>query len=127
MKEFLFSIKNEKDAKESLSPEDHRAFLQGCESYIANLQAQGKLVAAQPLVREGVVLSQTPSGWKSEDIRGLSRVQVGYYHIRAADFQEAVEIAKQNPEFQYVPSATIEVREVKTKETGTGFVYPVQG
>jgi hypothetical protein len=38
--------------------------------------------------------------------------------------QEAINIAKENPEFEYVPSASIEVRPIKTKESETGFVYP---
>jgi hypothetical protein len=47
-----------------------------------------------------------------------------YYHIRANDIREAVAIARDNPEFEYVPSATIEIRPVKTKEEKTAFVYP---
>ena len=49
---------------------------------------------------------------------------MGYYHILANDLDEAVRIAKNNPEFEFVPSASIEVRPVKTKEKETGFVYP---
>jgi len=33
-------------------------------------------------------------------------------------------MAKENPEFEYVPSASIEIRPVKTKEDQTKFVYP---
>jgi hypothetical protein len=39
---------------------------------------------------------------------------------------EAVEIAKHNPEFVFSATARIEVRPIKTKETTTGFVYPQQ-
>jgi len=39
--------------------------------------------------------------------------------------EEAIKIAKVNPEFKFVPSATIEVRPIKTKETETGFAYLV--
>jgi len=53
-------------------------------------------------------------------------VQVGYYHILAGDLDEAITIAKENPEFEYVPSASIEVRPIKTKEAETGFVYPTK-
>jgi len=49
-------------------------------------------------------------------------VQVGYYHILANDIDEAIAIAKENPEFAYVPSATIEVRPAKMKEEKTNFV-----
>lgn len=45
-------------------------------------------------------------------------------HIKAKDPQETIHIAKNNPEFDYVPSATIEIRRIKTKEVETGFVYP---
>jgi hypothetical protein len=127
MKEFMFYIRNDKGAKESLSESDHLAFIKKCESYISSLTAQRKMISAQPLVREGVVLSKKANGWNSESIKSSTTVQVGYYHIRAADLDEAVEIAKQNPEFQYVPSASIEVREVKTKEKETGFTYPKEG
>jgi len=45
-------------------------------------------------------------------------------YILAHDIEEAIDIAKDNPEFEYVPSASIEVRPVKTKEAETGFEYP---
>ena len=51
-------------------------------------------------------------------------MQVGYYHILANDIDEAVAMAKENPEFEYVLSASIEVRPIKMKEEKTDFVYP---
>ena len=51
-------------------------------------------------------------------------MQVGYYHIIAQNMNQAIEIAMQNPEFEFVPSASIEVRPIKTKEEQTNFVYP---
>lgn len=124
MKEYMLLIRNEGDAKASLSPDEHRNFIQQCEIYIGRLKKDGKLLAAQPLVREGVILSATKEGWKEISLNPGTLVQVGYYHILAKDLQEATAIAKDNPEFEYVPSATIEIRPVKMKETETGFVYP---
>jgi len=124
MKEFMFYIRNEKDAKKSLTDEQHLAFIKKCESYIGSLKSENKLIAAQPIVREGVVLKKSGSGWTEKDIAADRETQVGYYHILANDIDEAIKIAKDNPEFEYVPSATIEVRPVKTKESETGFVYP---
>jgi hypothetical protein len=124
MKEFMFYIRNEKDAKKSLSAEEHLAFIKKCESYIGILKNENKLVAAQPIVREGVVIRRSGNGWMEKDIVGNTEVQVGYYHILAKDINEAIQIAKDNPEFEYVPSASIEVRPIKTKESETGFVYP---
>jgi hypothetical protein len=124
MKEFMFYIRNEKDAKLSLSAEEHLAFIKQCEVYIGKIKAAGKLIAAQPIVREGVVLKKEGDAWQSRDITTDKETQVGYYHILAHDLDDAIAIAKENPEFAYVPSATIEVRPIKTKETETGFVYP---
>ena len=124
MKEFMFYIRNAKDAKLSLTPEQHLAFIKQCEVYIGKLKSENKLIAAQPIVREGVVIKKSADTWTEKDIVADSETQVGYYHIRANDIQEAIKIAKNNPEFEYVPSATIEVRPIKTKEVETGFVYP---
>ncbi len=40
--------------------------------------------------------------------------------------EDALKIAKENPEFEFVPSATIEIRPIKTKEIDTGFIYPTK-
>jgi len=50
-------------------------------------------------------------------------IQVGYYHIVAAHADEAVAIAKRNPEFEFSDTAQVEVRMIKGSEAGTGFVY----
>ena len=126
MKEFMFYIRNEKDAKKTLTEDQHLAFIKQCEVYIGKLKSENKLIAAQPIVREGVVLKKTDNGWSEKDIAIDKETQVGYYHILAKDLDEAISIAKENPEFAYVPSATIEVRPIKTKEIETGFVYPTQ-
>lgn len=126
MKEFMFYIRNEKDAKESLTEDQHLAFIKQCETYIGVLKSESRLIAAQPIVREGVVLKKTNDGWMEKDIAADRETQVGYYHILATDLDEAIKIAKDNPEFAFVPSATIEVRPVKTEETETGFVYPTK-
>jgi hypothetical protein len=124
MKEFMFYIRNERDAKKSLTSEEHLAFIKKCEIYISDLKRDNRLLSAQPLIREGVVISKSNDDWKEKTIETDREVQVGYYHILAKDIDEAIRIAKDNPEFVYVSSATIEVREVKTKENETGFVYP---
>ena len=124
MKEYLFYIKNNSDAKKELSPEEHLAFIQKCELYITDLMNQELLIAAQPLVREGVLLSKSNGPWELTPLRVDQECQVGYYHIRATSIDQAIAIAKKNPEFDYVPSASIEIHEIKTKETETNFVYP---
>ncbi len=124
MKEFMLYIRNAGDAKAALTPDEHLAFIKKCEVYIGQLKAEGKLIAAQPIVREGFVVSRNGDGWTSVAIDPSKEVQVGYYHIRANDIQEAMAMAKDNPEFEFVPSASIEVRPIKMKEEQTNFVYP---
>lgn len=124
MKEFMFYIRNKKDAKSSLTAAQHLAFVKKCEIYIGILKNENKLIAAQPLIREGVLISKTNGEWVEMNIDKDIEVQVGYYHIFANDMEEAIKIAKDNPEFEYVSSASIEVRPIKTEESETGFVYP---
>jgi hypothetical protein len=123
-KEYMFYIRNAGDAKAALSAEEHLAFIKKCEVYISRLKKEGKLVAAQPLIREGIVISKSDKNWNLNPVDPRKEVQVGYYHIIANDIAEATEIAKENPEFEYVPSASIEIRPVKAKEEKTQFVYP---
>jgi len=52
-------------------------------------------------------------------------VIVGYYHILGEDLNDAIAIAKGNPEFEYGTTARIEVRPIKAKEESTGFAYPM--
>jgi len=124
MKEFMFLIRNLGDSKSQWSPEIHGEFLKACEAYIGVLETERKLIAAQPLSREGCVISGSKVSLIESPINEKSEIQVGYYHIFAKDLDEAIAIAKRNPEFEYTTTAKIEVRPIKTAEKTTGFVYP---
>jgi hypothetical protein len=124
MKEYMLYIRNAGDAKAALTTDEHLAFIKKCENYIGRLKAENKLIAAQPIVREGFIVSKDANGWTKTKVDPTKEVQVGYYHIRANDMEEAIEMAKDNPEFEFIPSASIEVRPIKMKEEATGFVYP---
>jgi hypothetical protein len=123
-KEFMHIILNAGDDKSALTAEQHLAFIKKCEAYIAGLKEAGTLIAAQPIIREGWVLSKKDNCWANIPVDPGEQVQVGYYHILANDMEEAIKIAKDNPEFEFVPSASIEVRPIKMKEEETNFVYP---
>lgn len=120
----MLYIRNAGDAKAALTAADHLAFIKQCEVYINDLKADDNLIAAQPIMREGYIISKHENDWAKTPIDPTKEVQVGYYHIRANNIEEAISIAKDNPEFAFVPSATIEVRPVKMKEEETNFVYP---
>jgi len=124
MKEFMLLIRNESDSKDAFSPEQNQAFLKACEVYIENLKKNGNLKKAQPLVREGKMISGSNGAWKDGPFNESKEVIVGYYHILAKDLDEAVAIAKGNPEFAFTSTARIEVRPIKTAEATTAYVYP---
>jgi len=100
------------DAKTALSQDEHLAFVKKCEVYIGRLKAEDKLITAQPVVREGFIVTKNKDGWSKMVIDPAKEVQVGYYDVKANDIEEAV------------PSAGIEMRPIKIKEEQTNFIYP---
>ena len=124
MKEFMLNIFNEMDHQAKWPPEQHQQFLKQCEKYIGELKKGGKLISAQPLVREGKIIAGKKGALKESPFNETREVQVGYYHILAKDLDEAVAIAKDNPEFEFSTTARVEVRPIKMKEESTGYVYP---
>jgi hypothetical protein len=120
----MLYVRNKGNAKQAMTDDVHLAFVKKCEVYINKLRADGNLVAAQPLGTEGFIITKNAEGWGKLPVDGSGWVNVGYYHIMAKDMKEAIELAKGNPEFEYVPSASIEVRSIKIKEEKTAFVYP---
>ena len=122
----MLLIRNESDSKSHFSPEKTQQFLNACTVYINSLTKEGKIKSAQPLVREGKLISGSKGAWKDGPFNESKEVIVGYYHLVAKDLAEAIEIAKGNPEFEYTSSARIEVRPIKIKEESTGFEYPTE-
>ncbi len=123
-KGFTLYIRNAGDARAAITGEEHLAFVKKCEVYIQRLKAEDKLVVAQPIIREGFIISKNKEGWAKMKIDPTQEVQAGYYHIMANDMDEAIAIARDNPEFEFVPSASIEIRPIKVKEEQASFVYP---
>ena len=112
-KEFLLRILNVSDSFDKLLDEKKPEFLKSCETYIGKLKQDGTLIAAMPLVREGVIVSFDNGAWTEKTFKETLEVQVGYYHILAEDMDEAIAIAKENPEFAYSGTARIEVRNMQ--------------
>lgn len=112
----MLYIKNGGDPRASLNEDKLEEFYKKREAYVGLLQFEGKLINSQPLLREGVKLSKTNDEWITVPIDPATEVQVAYYHIFAQDINEAIAIAKRSPEFEYIPTATIEIRPVKMRE-----------
>jgi len=124
MPEFMLLVQNQANHQSDWLPERHLSFVKQCEAYIGELKSAGKLIAAQPLIKEGRTISRSGGSWIESPLEPRGLIQVGYYHIVANDADEAVAIAKRNPEFEYSPTARVEVRMIKGSEAKTGFVYP---
>jgi hypothetical protein len=124
MKEFMLLIRNGGDSKAAFSPEKNQDFLNACRVYIEKLTKNGNLKRAQPLIREGKMLSGSNNQWMETSFNEGKEVIVGYYHILANNLDDAIAIAKGNPEFEYTTTARIEVRPVKTMEESTSYAYP---
>lgn len=120
----MLLIRNDGDGKSGLSAEQQLRFLNDCMVYIQNLTKNGKLKGAQPLIREGKMVSGRPGAFKDGPYNESKEIIVGYYHIVAKDMDEAIAIAQGNPEFAYIKGAKIEVRPIKSVEESTSFVYP---
>ena len=125
MKEFMLLIHNDANSKLAFTPDRERDFLDACRVYIENMRKNDQLISAQPLVREGIMLSGHDGHWEKASYRENKEVIVGYYHIKANDLDQAIAIAKGNPEFEYTHTARIEVRPIKMKEETTEYLYPV--
>ncbi len=125
MKEFMLLIRNEIDHQKGWQPEKTERFLKACEVYIDGLKKAGKLMSAQPMVREGTMVSGAKGAFRESQFNEAREVIVGYYHVLAEDLKDAVAIAKANPEFEFSTTARVEVRPIKMKEEKTKFVYPV--
>jgi hypothetical protein len=124
MNDYVLRILNRGDHQKTWTAERHLLFVQQCEAYINGLKRDGRLQAAQPLIKDGAVLSKSAGDWKITPLNTAEEIQVGYYHVRAENLKEAIEIAKRNPEFEYSTTARVEVRPLKAEEDSTGFVYP---
>jgi len=93
-------------------------------TYIEDLKKKGHLKGAQPLAREGKMISGKPGTFKDGPYNETKETIVGYYHILAKDMDEAISIAKRNPEFAFIKGSKIEVRPIKTKEEAINYDYP---
>lgn len=124
MEEYLLLITNKLDEKSSWTKDKHQQFIKSCEDYMDKLMSNSQLISAQPLVREGTIVTKQNGSFTDKALNAQDEIHVGYYHITASNFDKAVEIAKKNPEFEYCTSAKIEVRPINPKDEISGFVYP---
>ncbi len=120
----MLLIYRQRDGKTNQSPEELQKFLKSVQAYITDLMESGKLKRAQPLGNEGVMISGTPGAFKDGPYNESKEIVVGYYHIIAKDLDEAIAIAKGNPEFAFTGHTSIEVRPIRLMEESISYTYP---
>ena len=76
--EYMLYIRNAGDAKAALTANEHLAFIKQCELYISRLKSKGKLIAAQPIVQKGFIISKVENGWTKIALDPTKEVQHGY-------------------------------------------------
>lgn len=114
MQKFMLLYKGgDPDWMENTSPEDMAASMEKWGDWMAGLEQKGQLEnGGSPLSYEGKSL--TKDGVITDIAASeLKELVTGYSIVRAHNMQEAIEIAKSCPIFNY-PDITVDIREVLT-------------
>jgi len=115
MKEFLLLIRQDGDTLNNMSPEELQNHAQKFAAYIGKLMKEGKLKSAQPLEGGGKIVSGKKGVTKDGPFNESKEVVAGYFLVLASDIDEAVEIARANPVFEY-GEGKIEIRPIRKLE-----------
>ena len=94
-----------------LSPEELQKAMSQFKDWFERLTAEGKLKAAQPLVREGRIVSGKQGRVVADGPFAESKEAIGgYFLLSANSLDEAIAVAKSAPSLEY--GTQIEVRPV---------------
>lgn len=111
MKEFMLFIRAKGNPIGNLPKEKQEEHIKKIGGYIQDLVTQGKMKNAQPLIPNGLILSNLDGDFINQAINEKEEMIVGYYHIQAENMNEAIKIAKSDPRFDD-GKWRIEIREV---------------
>lgn len=112
MNQYLLILRDEPQSFTDLSPEEMQAVIQRYVAWRGGLEADGRLVASDKLADgEGRMLSQNGSGLAVKDgpFTEAKEVVGGYFQVRAASYDDAVDLCRDCPHLDY---GTIEVRAI---------------
>lgn len=108
--EYLFLFRGS-DWDKGLTPEQLQTTMNQFVAWFERLQQQGKVKAGQPLEREGRFISGKNGRTVADGPFTESKEAIGgYFLVQAADFDEAVALARQCPVLEH--GSTVEVRPV---------------
>ena len=92
------------------SPEVMQAQMGKWMAWIEKLNKEGKFVSGEPLLPGGKTVSGTQKTVTDGPYTEGKEVVGGYFIVNANDFDEAVEIAKDCPDYEY--GGSVQVRQV---------------
>jgi hypothetical protein len=111
MQEFLLLFRGGDTERQTLSPEQIQAHMQRWQEWIGGLAQQERFIAGQPLTSAGKVLSGTDQKLTDGPFIEGKEIIGGYVQVWAADFDEAVQIARGCPNLE-AESGTVEIRQI---------------
>jgi len=105
MKDYLLIIRTEGCVWTDLSPEQLQKHMEHGGAYIGGLLEKGILKGANPIEKSGSrIVTETNGTLKDGPFNESKEVVAGFFHITAKSTEEAVQIAKENPIFQDIPT-----------------------
>ncbi len=109
--QYMFLVRGAACDAGSLSPEQMQTQMREVYAWIDGLTRKGVMTAAQPLTREGKILSGKNGSVISDGIAAESKEAVGgFFIVNASTMDEAVSIARTSPAFNH--GARLEVRQI---------------
>jgi hypothetical protein len=111
MKEFLYIFRGGDATAASQSPEAMQKHMQKWMKWMEELGKDGTMLAGQPLETGGVTLSGSKMKRTDGPYAEGKELVGGYLLIKAADINQAVEISKGCPIFEF--DGTVEVRPIQ--------------
>lgn len=115
MSNFLYLFRGGYDDYNKLSQEEKNDLTKDWEKWLEQLKEEGKLIEGLPLSQEGKVVYKKGDLVTNGPFAEGAEVIGGYIIISAKDLNEALELSKGNPHFNF-DEGMLEIREIVTME-----------
>ncbi|MEN1783541.1 MAG: YciI family protein [Bacteroidota bacterium] len=115
MSNFLYLFRGGEEAYQKLSQEEKQAHMEVWGAWMGNLQEKGQLLDGLPLAEDGRVVHNRGEVITNGPFAEGAELVGGYLIVVAEHMEEALEISKGCPIFDYEGS-TIEVRQILTMD-----------
>ncbi|WP_103070342.1 YciI family protein [Aquimarina sediminis] len=114
MKEFMFIIRGGEDKYSNTSPEEMQKHMQHWQEWMGGLAQAEQLVGGQPLMTEARTLTERGEKITDRPLAEGKELVGGYLIIKADSLDQAAQVAKGCPSFEY--DCSVEVREINLME-----------